>query len=255
MTCDGSFSLGACAVVTLFGYGVHDIYSLLIVFVLGCAAGFMTAFMMNKIRINGLLASIISMTALQSINYLVLQSKTSVTFDNTNMTFASLDNVLIVVIAIIFLIAMVLRSEYGLILKVNASNPNVTSAIHVNPKTITYIAVTLTNGIFAIAGALFIEHTNTVMPMVGGNELVSGLIAVIIGENLMKTHTFVRGISACVIGTIIYRIIVEIVMHERALNIDPAMQSLITAVLIMMLFAIKDFRIVSEKAYARMFRK
>jgi len=255
MTCDGSFSLGACAVVTLFGYGIHDLYGLFIVFILGCCAGFMTAFMINKIKINGLLASIISMTALHSINYLVLQSKSSVTFDPKNMIFSSLDNVLIVVVALILLITMILRSEYGLILKVNASNPNVTKSININKKIISYFAIILTNGMFAVAGALFIAHKTTVVPMVGGGELIGGLIALIIGENLMKTNNFVRGVIACIIGTVIYRIILEVVTHEQALSIDPAMQSLITASMIVLLFALKDFKLISGKAYAKVFKK
>lgn len=255
MTCDGSFSLGACAFVTLFGYNIPEMFSLTIVFILGCAAGLVTSFMINRIKIDGLLAGIISLTALSSINYLILHSQKTVTFDRSPMLFSSIYYMAIIVAIFLFLIYTVLRSEYGTLLKVYAIQPKVISSMHLKSENIIYCAIILTNGIIAVAGALFIQTQSSVTTLIGNGALVGGIIALIIGENIIRSKTFLRGIFGCLIGTIIYKAILELVTHEQALSLDTELQSLVTAIMIIVLFALKDFRIVTKNMYARIVKK
>ena len=86
-------------------------------------------------------------------------------------------------------------------------------------------------------------------------SIIGGIIALIIGENIINSKTFLRGILGCMIGTVIYKSILELVTHEQALSLDSELQSLVTATMIIILFALKDFRIVTKKAYSRLLTK
>jgi putative ABC transport system permease protein len=251
LTVDGSFPLGAATTATLIVGGLDPVLATLVGVAAGALAGLVTAWLNVRFGILHLLASILTMIALFSIN-LRIMGKPNVALINQDTvinlftwlspTIESLGlparaTLKVVVLAIIVLIVGLalgrfLTSEFGLAMRATGANSRMARAQGISTKLHIYVGMALSNALVALAGALFAQTAGFADVTVGTGTIVSGLAAVILGETIFRTRSIVLMLLACVIGAVLYRIAIALALNTGWLGLHSSDLNLVTAVLV-----------------------
>lgn len=253
LTVDGSFPLGAAVAATAIVSGVNPFLATLIAILAGAAAGLVTAFLNLRFQILHLLASILTMIALFSINLRImgrpnvpLIGEPSVISPFTVLELRPVylkPLILAVLIALIaWLLARFLSSHYGLALRATGVNPKNARAQGVATAGATYTGMALSNGLVGLAGALFAQTNGFADVTIGTGTIVVGLAAVIVGETLVPGRGVVIAVLACVVGSLLYRIAVAFALNADALGLEASDLNLVTAVLVALALILPRWR-------------
>ena len=243
LTVDGSFPLGAAVCATLIVNGVNPWFATLAAMLAGSCAGLVTALLNLRFKILHLLASILTMIALYSINLRIMgKPNVAVIGDPTiikQLAFIGLPNpqlkplIAAVIVGIaLFLVIRFLASDYGLAMRATGANPRMARAMGVETRQATYVGMALSNSLVALAGALFAQMNGYADVTMGTGVIVVGLAAVILGEAICGTRSIVVWAIGCVIGSLIYRMAVAFALNSQFLGITSSDLNLVTAVLV-----------------------
>jgi putative ABC transport system permease protein len=240
---DGSFPLGAAVCATLIVHGVNPWLATLAAICAGAIAGSITALLNLRFNILHLLASILTMIALYSINLRIMgKPNVAVIGDPTiikQLAFIGLPNpqlkplIAAVIVGIaLFMVIRFLASDYGLGMRATGANPRMARAMGVNTRQATYVGMALSNALVALAGALFAQMNGYADVTMGTGVIVVGLAAVILGEAICGTRSVVVWAIGCVIGSLIYRLAVAFALNAQFLGLTSSDLNLVTAVLV-----------------------
>jgi putative ABC transport system permease protein len=243
LTVDGSFPLGAAVCATLIVNGVNPWLATLAAMIAGSCAGLVTALLNLRFNILHLLASILTMIALYSINLRIMgKPNVAVIGDPTiikEFAFIGLTNpqlkplIAAVIVGIaLFLVVRFLASDYGLAMRATGANQRMARAMGVDTRQATYVGMALSNSLVALAGALFAQMNGYADVTMGTGVIVVGLAAVILGEAVCGTRSIVIWAIGCVIGSLIYRMAVAFALNSQFLGITSSDLNLVTAVLV-----------------------
>src|SRR5688572_25591314 len=243
LTVDGSFPLGAAVAAALIVGGVDPFAATAVAIAAGAAAGLVTAFLNLRFGILHLLASILTMIALYSINLRIMgRPNVALIGAETVLTpFADLGlkNLYlkplfagVVLIIVGGLMIRFLLSAYGLAMRATGSNPRMARAQGIATQATTYAGMAISNGLVALAGALFAQMNGFADVTIGTGTIVVGLAAVIVGETLVPTRGVVAAVLACAVGSIVYRLAVALALEADMLGLQASDLNLITAVLV-----------------------
>lgn len=248
LTVDGSFPLGGAVAATLIVGGVNPWLATLVAFIAGICAGLMTSLLNTKLRINALLAGILMMVSLYSINLAIMgRSNVSVlrevtVFKQTAKLFGiepttTLSIIFMVVLAIVILgiLNWFLRTEIGLALRATGDNEQMVRGLGVSTDMTTIIGVSLSNGLVALAGGLVAQKQGFSDVGMGIGMIVMGLASVIIGERLFRPRGVTTILFAVIGGSLVYRLFLGIALR---LGLPPNNLKLITALLVIIALAI-----------------
>jgi putative tryptophan/tyrosine transport system permease protein len=236
MTVDGSFPLGAAVAATLITGGVNPYAATFIAVLAGSAAGIVTAWLSTHLRMMNLLAGILSMMALYSINLRIMgRPNIALLGEKTilNGWLSVLPNYFSLgIISIIFAVGVYwfLSTRLGLAIRATGSNPKMGRAQGINDYAMIMIGLSASNALVALGGALFAQAHGFADVTMGFGTIIYGLAALIIGEALFPTRTVFQAIIACMLGGIIY-----FLLRAMALNVGFLQASdvnLVSAVLI-----------------------
>jgi len=220
LSVDGTFPLGACITAVLIAAGTHPLAALGIAFVCGCAAGAVTGFLHVRLKISDLLSGILVMTALWSINLVILGGRAVAPFYNQSTVFNSglikllpvtlyPRRVLIALAAIALLTKLLLDSYYktqsGLLLRATGDNSQYVVSQAISPGRMKVIGLMLGNGLTALSGAVLAQQAESANVSSGTGIVVMGLASVIIGTSLLRRLRFVRPTTMALIGCILYK--------------------------------------------------
>jgi putative ABC transport system permease protein len=243
LTVDGSFPLGAAVAAALIVDGVDPFAATAIAIAAGAVAGLVTAFLNLRFGILHLLASILTMIALYSINLRImgrpnvalLGSVTVLTpFEGLGLRNLYLKPLFAggVLLVIGVLLTRFLLSAYGLAMRATGSNPRMARAQGINTHATTYVGMAISNGLVALAGALFAQMNGFADVTIGTGTIVVGLAAVIVGEAIFGPRSLTVWILGCVAGSVIYRLAVALALNAAFLGLDASDLNLVTAVLV-----------------------
>lgn len=243
LTVDGSFTLGAAVSATLIVAGMNPYPATGIAMIAGVTAGLVTAFLNLRFGILHLLASILTMTALYTVNLrimgkpnvaLINEATMLTPFEGLGLANLYLRPIFVGVIAVIaaLLVAWFLRTEYGLAMRATGANKRMARAQGIETAQKTYVGMGLSNALVALAGALFAQTNGFADSTMGIGTIVVGLAAVIIGETLLPSRAILVAVLACIIGSVIYRIAVALALNADFLGFNASDLNLITAVLV-----------------------
>jgi len=245
LTVDGSFPLGAAVSATLIVAGVNPWLATAVAIAAGAAAGLVTAFLNVRLRILNLLASILTMIALYSINLRImgkpnvalLQQETVLTpFYDLGLTQAEVKPIFMAVLLII-VIALLWRflvSDFGLAMRATGANARMARAQGIATSEQIYVGMALSNGLVALAGAMFAQTNGFADVTSGVGTIVVGLAAVILGETLFRSRSMLIVLAACMIGSIVYRVALALALNTPALGLEASDLQLVTAVLVIL---------------------
>jgi putative ABC transport system permease protein len=243
LTVDGSFPLGAAVSGTIIVAGGNAYLATAIAILAGCLAGLVTAALNLRFRILHLLASILTMIALYSINLrimgkpnlAILNEATVLTpFQGLGLSNLYLRPIYAGVVTLIVALLLVrfLASDMGLAMRATGANPRMARAQGIDTAAMTYLGMAISNGLVALAGALFAQMNGFADVALGTGTIVVGLAAVIVGEAIIGTRSIMLWVLGCVIGSIIYRIAVSFALNSSALGLNASDLNLVTAVLV-----------------------
>jgi putative ABC transport system permease protein len=243
LTVDGSFPLGAAVAATLIVAGVDPYAATAAAIAAGAAAGLLTAFLNLRFGILHLLASILTMIALYSINLRImgrpnvalLGSETILTpFQGLGLPNLYLKPLFagVVLIVVGLLLTRFLFSAYGLAMRATGSNPRMARAQGIDTNATTYVGMAISNAMVALAGALFAQMNGFADVTIGTGTIVVGLAAVILGEAIFGSRSLTVWILGCIAGSVIYRIAVALALNAAFLGLSASDLNLVTAVLV-----------------------
>jgi len=243
LTVDGSFPLGAAVTAVLITAGLNAWAAAGIAMIAGAAAGIVTAILNVRFRILNLLASILTMIALFSVNLRVM-GKPNVALINADTMLSPFFGhglrefyvrpLFIGVLVIIALIAVwrFLESDAGLAMRATGANARMARAQGVDTSFQIYLGMALSNALVALGGALFAQTSGFADVTSGVGTIVVGLAAVIIGETLLGARGILIALIGCVLGSILYRIAIQLALSTDMLGLQASDLNLVTAVLV-----------------------
>jgi len=223
LTVDGSFPLGAAVAAKMIVSGYHPVVATLVPLLFGALAGIMTGILHTKGKITGLLAGILTMTALYSINLRVmgkpniplLRETTVITMSNSSGLPQWLTNILLFafcVIVIKFILDWFLFTEIGLALRATGDNPHMIRSMGVNTDSMKILGLALSNALVAFSGALVAQHQGFADAGMGIGMIIAGLASVIIGEVVIGARSIPVATIAVIGGSIIYRLAIAVAL-------------------------------------------
>ena len=243
LTVDGSFPLGGAVAAALIVAGWNPFAATAAAIVAGALAGWLTAWLNVRLRIMQLLASILVMIALYSVNLRVM-GKPNVALINDATVFSLLQFggipehwlkplvMLAVVVAAKVLIDLFFASEAGLAMRATGGNPRMARAQGISTDRLTIAGLALSNGLVALAGALFVQSQGGADISMGIGTIVVGLAAVIIGETILPARSLVVTTLACVLGAVLYRFFIALALNSDFIGLQAQDLNLVTAALV-----------------------
>ncbi|MEP7198572.1 MAG: ABC transporter permease, partial [Chloroflexota bacterium] len=260
LTIDGSLGLGAGITAVLILNAHWSPWLVLPVALLGGAlAGTTTGLLATRLKINGLLASILVSISLYTINLRVMGGRSNLPLLGASSIFNVLDGlvsgsdaqaVLVFVVisgALLLALNYFLRTELGLALRATGDNEQMMRAQGVNTDTLKVIGLALANGLVALCGALLAQYLSFADVNLGLGLIVAGLASVIIGETLFRPRTVRAALLSVVLGSIVYRIAIALALRldfevgAFKFRLDPLDFKLATAVLVIIALSSQRF--------------
>lgn len=261
MTTEGSFVLGGAIGAQMLYFNIDPFTSLLISFLAGMAAGAVTGFLVTRLKINPLLAGIITMTGIYSINLKIMgkanMSLSTVTTLKTAIAGLSLprnvDTIvigLIIVAAIIFLLTYFFKTEMGQALIATGDNMQMAKSLGIETSEMTMLGYMLANGLIAVSGYIVSTDNGYADIQMGVGTVVIGLASIIIGEVLFRNVKLGVRFITIVVGSIIYRLLLTIVLM---MNFEANDFRLFSAIIVALCLAIPTIQ--NKVADYREYRK
>lgn len=248
ITTDGSYTLGAVISALGLSSGYPPLMTLLFAMVGGALAGCCTALIHTWLRIHALLAGILVMTALYSVNLMLLGRSNMPLIDYPDV-FSQLgmlskpDNntlsvLLLFVILLLFVMSYLLRSDFGIALRATGDSEPMIRAQGVNTTRMKVYGLALSNALVAWSGALMAQFQGFADINMGIGIVISGLGAVIIGDTLINTLKLraMPSMLACVIvGVVLFQSMLALALTA---GVNPNLLKLTTALLVLAIVAL-----------------
>lgn len=228
LTADGSFPLGGAIAGVAIVAGVNPWLACIFGMMAGMVAGTMTAWLHVKLGILHLLAGILMMTALYSINLRIMNAPNLPLLGQPTVftPFIEGGNGFWVRVAVVFGVVLVVKlildwffsTETGLAMRATGSNLRMAQAQGINTPWVIILGMAISNGLIALSGALFVQTQGFSDVSMGIGTIVIGLAAVIIGEAVLSAKRIFWMTLAVIIGAILYRLFVQIALSSELLR-------------------------------------
>ncbi|MCK3654699.1 ABC transporter permease [Pasteurellaceae bacterium Macca] len=257
LTADGSFPLGGGVCVVCILHGINPWWATLMGMFAGAIAGMITASLHISFKIEKLLASILMMIALYSIN-LRIMGKPNVALlgdptvydsiqanDDLQLALVRLLIALFVVVIAKLLFDLFFATQTGLAVRATGTNPRMAKAQGIAINKMTLLGMAISNGLIALAGALYVQSNGGFDISIGVGTIVIGLAAVIIGEAIFAAKRILWLTFAVIIGSLLYRFFIALALNNDTLNgigFGPQDLNLITALLVVGVLVLPKFK-------------
>lgn len=243
LTADGSFTLGAATAIvfTLMG---HPIFGIFAAALAGALSGLVTAFLQTKMKIQPILAGIITMTALYSINLMVMDNKANLSITSEQSLYTAVGQLVgkkaqgmvlsfMTAAGVMILLVLFFHTRLGLCVRATGDNEEMVRSSSVNADGMKAIGLATANACIALSGAMIAHYNCYAEVKMGIGMVVIGLASLIIGEIAVelfaKNKTIFLSVFAAVIGSVLYRLIIA---QALEMNFSTSCLKLITAVIV-----------------------
>ena len=246
LTVDGSFPLGAAVVSRLIMEGLPPIFGVIMAIICGFLAGCCTGLLNTKLKINSLLAGILMMTILYSVN-LRIMGRSNIQLLTVNTLLTPLENLdinrfipiiaffLVVALSIKFLTDMFMHTQIGFAMRATGDNEQMIRTLGVNTDSMTIFGLGISNAFVALSGALVAQDQGFSDVGMGIGMIVAGLASIIIGEALFGKKTVQRMTLAAIAGSITYKFIISLGLR---LGLAPTDLKMATGVMVILALGI-----------------
>ena len=243
LTVDGTFPLGGAVCAILISTGTNPWLATLAATAAGAGAGLITGWLNVRLKIMDLLASILMMIALYSINLRVMGGPNVPLINDptlfTQLQPAGMEDYIarpiilaVVVIAAKLVLDWFFATERGLAIRATGSNARMARSQGVNTGAMVLLGMAVSNALVGLAGALFAQTQGGADISMGIGTIVIGLAAVIVGESILPSRRMVLATLAVIIGAIVYRFFIALALNSDFIGLKAQDLNLVTAVLV-----------------------
>lgn len=240
LSVEGTFPLGAFGFAKFIMMGFNPIISTLLAFCFGTLAGLLTATLFIKLKIKPLLAGILTMTILYSVN-LRINGKSNIPlfkYDSLLKMGPKILVLLLIVIAIKIMLDLFLKTETGYLLITTGDNESLVRSLGANSNKYKLIGLMLANGLVALSGALMAQYQGFADITMGSSIIVVALASIIIGDTIRKKSNGLRLTTRAIFGAIIYKIIGAVAIE---LGLPPTDLRAINAIIVIVFISYNNF--------------
>lgn len=259
LTVDGSFPMGAAIAGILIIDGMDPWIATGFAMLGGAAAGLVTACLNVYGRILHLLASILTMTALYSIN-LRIMGKPNISLLSEQTIFQRFDSLMsslglhmshmttvttltaLIILASILGLYWFLSTQVGLSMRATGKNPTMATAQGIKINFMILTGIALSNSLIALSGAIFTQSQGFADVTMGVGTIIVGLAAVLIGEAIIHTRSVLFALIACVLGAIVYRLVIALALNSDILGLETSDLNLVSALLVALAMVLSQIR-------------
>ncbi len=248
ITTDGSYTLGAAVTAVLLSRQVPVYVVLPVSMAMGALAGTLTGFIHTKLRIDALLAGILVMTGLYSVNLIIL-GRSNVPLVNVSTLFSSLHLLnnegyntfvigLLVVILLVLLLTYILKTDFGIAMRAAGNSETMTSALGINNDKMKIIGLAIANALTGLSGYLVAQYQGFSDINMGIGIVITGLGSVLIGDALRNWFSVLAigaQIGLVIAGSVLFQLVLALTLSAGA---DPNLLKLITASFVLVIVAI-----------------
>ncbi|MFA5535863.1 MAG: ABC transporter permease [Bacillota bacterium] len=249
LTVDGSITLGAATAAILISKGYSPWLGFALAPFVGALAGVVTGILHARFQIAPLLAGILTMTGLYSVNLRIMGRANlpllgtdtladSMSFLGVPLQYRWVIFGSLLIVIVVYLLYWLFQTELGLALRATGDNETMIKSQGVNVAGMKVFGLALGNGLVALSGAVVAQLQGFADMGMGIGMIISGLAAVIIGEMLVGTSTILRALVAVVCGSLAYRIIISLVLRMGLQTTDL---KLVTAILVVVALTLPKF--------------
>lgn len=268
MTVDGSFPLGACVLAACLLAKIPMPLALCVSFFSGLVAGLVTSAIYTRLHIPDLLAGILTMTMLYSINLRIMGNKSNVSFLRIPTLFSNILDIIYEhipsvenpewgIVAFLILFVLILKiildlffhTDMGLTMGALGSNPQLVVSQGVNPTALRTIGICFGNGLAALAGAFAAMYNGFADVGMGTGIVVSGLASLMLGEFVIHSNKIGFQTLRVLIGSCMYRALMILARtYGHLIRLTPNDLKLVTGILIILCLIVSRFKL-SEKLH------
>lgn len=263
LTVDGSFTTGAGVAAVLLINGTNPVLASAVAFGAGLVAGVITGLLHTKAKINGLLAGILTMIALYSIN-LRIMGRANVPLLRIETLFTPLRDggylgtwVSILVLAAVALVVKAildwfLHTDLGLALQATGDNEEMIRSFGVSTDRMKVLGLALSNGLVALCGSVVAQYQGFADIGMGIGLILAGLASVIIGQAIFGSGHIVVASLAVILGSVLYRVVIQLALNA---GLNPNDMRLISAVLVVLALVLPQLGVFRRLPNLRAFRR
>lgn len=250
LTVDGSFPLGAAVTAIMLVKGVNPFVTLLAALCIGAVAGFVTGFIHVKLGVRDLLAGIITMTALFSINLQIAGSNLAIErsidtiftsgpimaiMGNSSLIYRKFVVALVLAVVVKLILDWYLKTKSGLLLRAVGDNATLVTTLAKDKGNVKLLGLVIANALVALSGAVVCQEQRAFSSTMGTGQVVFGLAAVIIGTTLFRKLSFFKATTAVLIGSVFYKACIQVAI---SLGLPANLLKLATAVLFLVVLVL-----------------
>jgi putative tryptophan/tyrosine transport system permease protein len=266
LTTEGSFALGGAIVAILLVSGYDPFWATILAFLYGAVAGVVTGFLRGRMKINELLAGILVMTSLYSVN-LTIMGKSNIPLISRITLFSRIDaladgmsgasasffllwwsvsarNLFTLVITFLavalfsIVLYLFLRTNIGTAMRAVGDNPQMIRALGVDTDLMIMLGIALANGCVALSGALLAQYQGFADVQMGIGMLVWGIASLIIGDNLIGARSPGLTIVGTIMGSLLFRLLISIALQW---GMNPNHLKLLSAAMVLFIIVVPKF--------------
>ena len=242
LSVEGTFPFGAFIFARFITMGFSPIVSTLLAFCFGSLAGLMTSILFIKLKIKPLLAGILTMTMLYSLN-LRINGKANIPLFSYDSVFDLGSTLLvlgILVLVIKVLLDQFLKTETGYLLIATGDNETLVKSLGSSSNKYKILGLMLANGLVALSGALMAQYQGFADITMGASIIVVALASIIIGDTIKKNSSIIKNTTRAILGAVIYKIMGGIAID---LGLAPTDLKAISAIIVIVFIAYNNFEV------------
>lgn len=236
LSVEGTFPFGAFIFIKFLQLGVNPVIATLFAFIFGSFAGLLTATLFIKLKIQPILAGILTMTILYSVN-LKVAGQPNISIFNEDLIFDLGPKILILIVIVLLvkiLLDLFLKTEIGYLLIATGDNEHLTRSLGENSNKYKILGFMIANGLIATSGALMAQYNGFADITMGGSIIVVALASIIIGDTIFKKNLSLKNTTRAIIGALIYQSIGSIAID---LGLNPDDLNLVNASIVIIFIA------------------
>lgn len=250
LTVDGSFVTGMCISGIMVSLN-YPFLGIVLAFGLGVIAGAITGLIHTKLNVHPILAGIITMSALYSVNIRIIGKKPNLSLYGYQSIFSnglSIMIIFIIVTLILMLLYLFLKTQIGLSLQATGDNEEMVRSSSINTDFTKVIGLALANGLVALSGGILAQYQSLADVNSGIGMLVIGITSIILGESLFKRKGLMHNLISVIIGSVLYRFIIFIALN---IGLDGSDLKLFSSLILIVAILIPILQKKGTKIYAR----
>ncbi len=253
LTVDGSFPLGAAVTAVALTGGMNPYLTLFLAMFVGGLAGLFTGYIHVKLNVRDLLAGIITMTGLFSINLQIAGSNLAIDRTTETIFTAPFTKMLVgadtslmyskfwvsLALAIIgkLVLDFYLKTKNGLLLRAVGDNSTLVTTLAQDKGSMKILGLVIANALFALCGSVVAQEQRAFSSTMGTGQMIFGLATVIIGTTIFQRYGFIKGTTCALVGSVLYKFCIQLAI---TIGLPANLLKLVTAILFLVVLVLGD---------------